>query len=258
MIGIFDSGLGGLTVLKPLRELLPRADITYFGDIRNAPYGNRSHEELTRLTVDAIRLLRAHGATGIVSACNSVSASLSLSLFDTLELGPGRLIEMVGPTVASLKGTDERLLLCATSATIRSQIYQSAFAMVGKDIATLALPDLAGAVERGAPQAELEAIVLSELMEINIDSIDAVILACTHYPLAVEAFRRVLPDHVRIINPGTVVAARVARAWEHEETGEGRMRLIISAESAPFRAMAKQAFPDEDYEIEVLEHAETA
>lgn len=90
MIGVFDSGSGGLTVLKPLRALLPNADIIYFGDIKHAPYGNRTHEELTRLTVEAIQLLRARGADAIVSACNSVSASLSLSLFGTLDLAPDR------------------------------------------------------------------------------------------------------------------------------------------------------------------------
>ena len=78
MIGIFDSGSGGLTVLKAIREVMPSADILYFGDIRNAPYGEKSREELSRLTVNSIRVLQARGATSIVSACNSVSASLAV------------------------------------------------------------------------------------------------------------------------------------------------------------------------------------
>ncbi len=74
MIGIFDSGMGGLTVLSAIREQMPSADILYFGDTKNAPYGEKSREVLSELTVAAIRLLQEHGATNIVSACNSVSA----------------------------------------------------------------------------------------------------------------------------------------------------------------------------------------
>src|SRR5262249_29763383 len=120
MIGIFDSGSGGLTVLKAIREEMPSADITYFGDIKNAPYGSKTNAELSALTVKAIELLKSRGAESVVSACNSVSASLAVSLFDALSLSPERLIEMVGPTVSSFKGSNARTLLVATPATIQS------------------------------------------------------------------------------------------------------------------------------------------
>src|SRR3989344_2861097 len=139
MIGIFDSGAGGLTVLRAIREVLPTADVVYFGDIKNAPYGNRSREELAVLTVNAIKLLQENGATNIVSACNSVSASLAVSLYDALSLSPPALIEMVGPTVAYFKGSTARLVLCATEATIHSGIYQNGFRMVGKEIECVAI-----------------------------------------------------------------------------------------------------------------------
>jgi glutamate racemase len=125
MIGIFDSGSGGLTVLKTVRERMPSADILYFGDIKNAPYGEKPHGELGALTVRAIELLQKRGAESIVSACNSVSASLAISLFDALSLAPGHLIEMVGPTVSAFKDSPERILLTATPATIGSEIYQN-------------------------------------------------------------------------------------------------------------------------------------
>src|SRR4051812_29736626 len=122
MIGIFDSGSGGLTVLKAIRDVLPSADVLYMGDIKNAPYGSRSREELSKLTVEAIKLLQARGANRIVSACNSVSASLAVSIFDIFSLDSTQLIEMVGPTVASFKGSNARILLCATPATVDSGI----------------------------------------------------------------------------------------------------------------------------------------
>ncbi|MCR4333930.1 MAG: aspartate/glutamate racemase family protein, partial [Patescibacteria group bacterium] len=143
MIGIFDSGSGGLTVLKAIRERMPSADILYFGDIKNAPYGSKSNSELSVLTVRAIELLQKRGATSIVSACNSVSASLAISLLDSLSLAPTQLIEMVGPTVHSFKNSSARLLLVATPATIQSEIYQNAFRMIGKDVEVVAIPDLA-------------------------------------------------------------------------------------------------------------------
>lgn len=140
MIGIFDSGSGGLTVLKAVRERMPSADILYFGDIKNAPYGSKSNSELSLLTVRAIELLQKRGAGSIVSACNSVSASLAISLFDALSLTPTQLIEMVGPTVATFKNSSARLLLAATPATIGSEIYQNAFRMIGKEVETIAIP----------------------------------------------------------------------------------------------------------------------
>src|SRR5271165_3119459 len=120
MIGIFDSGSGGLTVLHAIRQVLPSADVIYFGDIKNAPYGSRSQEELSVLTIQALKLLENRGATNFVSACNSVSASLALSVLDVFTEKEMQIIEMVGPTVSYFKGSAARILLCATPATIRS------------------------------------------------------------------------------------------------------------------------------------------
>ena len=252
MIGIFDSGSGGLTVLAPLRKQLPSADIVYFGDIKNAPYGVRSQEELTRLTVEAIKLLRKEGATHIVSACNSVSASLSLSLFGMMELAPDRLIEMIGPTVASLRDSEERLLLCATPATIRSGIYQSAFGMVGKDIGTLAIPELAGAIEAGEGPEKIESIIRNVLVSVDTAAFDALTLSCTHYPLVADIFTQVLPCHIRLIDPGEAVAARVAHDWSGEQSGAGKTRFLISQDSESFRGLVAQLLPEETHTIEVV------
>src|ERR1700753_3846841 len=111
MIGIFDSGVGGLTVLRALRARMPRADVVYFGDTKHAPYGNRSREDIVSLTKDAFALLRREGADSIVSACNSVSVTLALPLASE------RVVEMVGPTVRALSGSEKRIGLAATAAT---------------------------------------------------------------------------------------------------------------------------------------------
>ena len=118
MIGIFDSGSGGLTVLRAIRERMPSADIVYFGDIKNAPYGTKSQHELSALTFAAFKLLIKEGSTSVVSACNSASTTLAVSLLDAGDISPDRVIEMVGPTVRALKHTDADILIAATPATI--------------------------------------------------------------------------------------------------------------------------------------------
>jgi glutamate racemase len=234
MIGIFDSGSGGLTVLKAVRERMPSADILYFGDIKNAPYGEKSHGELGALTVRAIELLQKRGAESIVSACNSVSAALAISLFDALSLAPGHLIEMVGPTVSAFKDSPERILLTATPATIGSEIYQNAFRMIGKEIETIAIPDLAAAIEFGEPEEKIERIIRAAFAGVRVSDFDTLILACTHYPLATHLFEKVF-DSMPLFDPAVAVGERVQRQLEQGGAGGGTTRFIISKDSEPFR-----------------------
>ena len=253
MIGIFDSGSGGLTVLRAIRTMLPSVDVLYYGDIKNAPYGSRSRDELSALTVNAMRYLSDHGARSVVSACNSVSASLAISLFDALSIAPDMLVEMVGPTVSYFKGSSARVLLVATPATIDSSIYQSAFMMIGKKIDALAIPDLAGAIEFGKPDAEVEAIIRAILLTVDWSHYDVLVLACTHYPLAAQIFRTVVPGHIIILDPAILVAERVESRFWPREAGDGKTHFVITKDSAPFRHFASELFPDTQYEIEVIE-----
>lgn len=253
MIGIFDSGSGGLTVLRAIRERLPSADVVYFGDIKNAPYGSRPREELSHLTVEAIGLLKERGATSIVSACNSVSASLAISLFDTLEIAPRRLIEMVGPTVAYFRGSNARIALCATPATINSGIYQNAFRMIGTEIRTYPIENLAGAIEFGGDTPEIENKIADAFPTGERGTFDILILACTHYPLVLESFTKVLGDSVALFDPAFVVAERVEKELWPREVGNGKTQYVITKDSEGFRTFVKQLFPNETHTVEVLE-----
>lgn len=251
MIGIFDSGSGGLTVLRAIREQMPSADILYFGDIKNAPYGEKSHSELSELTIRAIELLQKRGAGSIVSACNSVSASLAVSLFDALSLAPDHLIEMVGPTVNAFKNSPARLLLAATPATIDSEIYQNAFRMIGKDVETVAIPDLASAIEFDSSEEKIEQIIREAFRGVQLNNFDVLILACTHYPLVTEIFERVLGP-VRLFDPALAVAERVKKQLWPREVGDGETHFIISKDSQPFRDRVAKFFPESASAIEVL------
>ena len=253
MIGIFDSGVGGLTVLRALRETLPSADVLYFGDTKNAPYGTKSREELALLTMDGLKLLHERGVSNIVSACNTVSASLAVSLFETLSIVPTQLIEMVGPAVGFFKGSDARLVLCATPATIQSGIYQNGFRMIGKDVTCVAIEKLAGAIEAGAHEEEVEKIIRDAFYGISFAKNDILVLACTHYPLVKQVFRKVLGDDVLIFDPAYPVAERAHKLFWPQEVGSGGMRFLLSKDSETFRSLVKQIFPTQEYVIEVLE-----
>jgi len=248
MIGIFDSGSGGLTVLKEIRARLPKADVVYFGDIKNAPYGIRSQEELVQLTKQAIELLQKRGAKNIVSACNSVSAALSVST------PPENLIEMIEPTVASFKNSPARIMLTATPATINSGIYQKAFQTIGKEISTLAIPDLAGAIEFGGSDEEVEKIIREAFAnaDAQIRTSDVLILGCTHYPLVKGVFEKVLPTS-KIIDPAVAVSERVATMMGSQEQGTGSTHFIISKDSQHFRERVAELAHGGEYSIEVVD-----
>ncbi|MDG1949259.1 MAG: aspartate/glutamate racemase family protein, partial [bacterium] len=148
MIGIFDSGSGGLTVASAIRKRAPMLDIIYFGDIANAPYGSRSDEELQQLTLKGIQLLREHGAQEIVSACNSISAKVIRPMAQLMGSNHSSIVEMVGPTaVAAAVLGEKKWVGIATPATVESQMYQEAFKMLGMNIEMIACPNLAGTIE---------------------------------------------------------------------------------------------------------------
>lgn len=251
MIGIFDSGSGGLTVLRAIRERMPSADIIYFGDIKNAPYGEKSRGELSRLTVNNIRVLQARGATSIVSACNSVSASLAVSLYDVLGLTSQNLIEMVGPTVSLFKSFRKPILLAATPATIDSQIYQNAFEMLGMNVDAIAIPKLAGAIEFGVPAIDQEKLIAAAFARFEKDKYGAIVLACTHYPLVIPSFRSVLGDAL-LVDPAEAVAERVKGQLWPREVGDGVLRFLVSRDTPQFRAHVARVLPDATYTIEVV------
>lgn len=251
MIGVIDSGSGGLSVLKALREQLPKADYVYFGDIKNAPYGNKTHAELSRLTVDALSVLKAKGVQNVVSACNSVSASMAISLFDTL-LTSQHIIEMVGPTVAALKNDSRRIALCATEATVYSGMYENGFRMVGKNnIISIAIPELAGQIEFGASEADIETVVKNALLP-HQGAFDVLILACTHYPLVRTVFERVVGSGVEIFDPAEAVSLRAKEMFTGETKGSGQIEFLISQDSGSFRDYVKTLFEEGTYAITVL------
>ena len=252
MIGIFDSGAGGLTTLKAIRELLPKYDLVYFGDTARFPYGSQSPERLRQYAEEDADFLLSRGARLIVIACNSVSASLAISLFDVLGLKQQNLIEMVGPTVSCFKDFKKPILLAATPATVLSELYQNAFRMLGIEIDTVAIPKLAGAIEFGISAKDQELLIAGAFAPYDMKKYGALILACTHYPLVLASFHKVLGD-VPFFDPAEAVAERVKRQLWPREVGDGKLRLLVSRDTPQFRSHVTKLFPDASYVIEVVE-----
>ena len=248
MIGLFDSGSGGLSVLAALRTRAPLADIAYFGDIKNAPYGIRSQSELAALTIAGVEVLKSMGATEIVSACNSVSQSV-------LDGATGNLpfVEMSAPTAAYMRlYQDKRALLIATPATVDSGMYAKALdGIVALD--PLPISELAGAIEFGRDREEITQIVRSAFSQRPGQEYDCLILACTHYPLvrdSIEKEARNIFGELAIIDPAEPVAEEIVRRFATEGTGTSAFR--ISAESPEFRRRVAELLPSTGYTIEVI------
>src|SRR3989344_2156868 len=224
MIGLFDSGSGVLTVLTALRKRMPEADVVYFGDIKNAPYGERRADELALLTEKGLRLLVDKGATQFVSACNSVSTAVLMGA-----AGGNLVIEMTRPTARALRAhAGAKMLLIATPATISSQIYRNAIG-VTVQLDELPIPKLAGAIEFGAPTQEIPHIVREAFTLQQGKKYDGVMLGCTHYPLV----RNVIEDVALevfgislIIDPAEAVAEEVTRRFDVQ--GSGSTKFFIS------------------------------
>ncbi len=238
--------------MRAIRDRLPSADILYFGDIKNAPYGSKSREELSLLTLDAMRFLHDNGAHSIVSACNSVSASIAVSIFDAFSIEPKQLIEIVGPTVSMFRDSPAKIFLVATPATIQSGIYQNGFRMIGKDVTTLPVEKLAEMIENGETDGEIEHYVRNVFTMTPYLEHDALVLACTHYPLVHEIFQRIVGDKIAVIDPADAVAARVESRFWPREAGNGATRFAITKDSDVFRSLVARLFPGAQYSIHVV------
>lgn len=238
MIGIFDSGSGGLSVLDALRKKAPKADIVYFGDIGNAPYGSRSPEELAVLVRAGMKKLADHGATEIIAACNSVSASVLAGA-----TGHDRIIEMTRPTARMMrKYAGERVLLLATSATVESGIYKEALWSIVA-LQELPIPDLAGAIEDEATSAIIEKIIRDALETQKGNAFDKILLGCTHYPLVRDEISRIAGEFfpgAGMVDPAEAVAEEAVQRFACE--GTGSVQFMISRDSHAFRNRVSPIF----------------
>lgn len=262
MIGVFDSGFGGLTVHRALIEALPERDFVYLGDNRNAPYGVRPPIEVLNLTCAALERLFAEGCTLAVVACNTAS-TVALRWIQQQWLPVRRrcdgiarnVIGIVVPTIEAATGigwTEDGIAMqearqtgtiavFGTSRTVESDVYPIEIRKRRPDIRVVqqACPELAGSIELGLPRRDLRALVdryVRELLGKLGAAPECVILGCTHYPLVADLFTAALDPCVRMIHQPEA-AARALKAYldrhpEYDNSQAGRRAFLSTGFSS--------------------------
>lgn len=214
MIGVFDSGVGGLTVLQHIHERLPQYSTMYLGDAARSPYGTKTHEEITQFAWEGVKWLFDQGCPLVIVACNSASAQALRTIQQTkLQEYPGhRVLGVIRPTVEDLAERYGHIGILATPATVGSKAYVRELKHISEHVhvSQHACPEWVNIVEQGqVGTPESEAIIKQDIeAALQQDpSIEAVLLGCTHYPVLFETIRKLLPEHIDLYEQGPLVAA---------------------------------------------------
>ena len=244
-IGVLDSGVGGLTVVRWIQKLLPEEDVVYFGDSAHVPYGNRSEDEIFELTMKMIRYLAAKDVKCIAIACNTLStlvqrlrAEEPCPLVSIVEAGASYVVKEQLPRVG----------LIATEFTVKKGTYDTHIhAHAPKcEIVSKGSPNLAALIDRGDFD---EAAINKEIRE-NVDVIlgkapvDDLILACTHFPIVADNFHACYPQ-LRLIDPAEQEARFVGRllteyGWHNDPSHSGRLDIFTTGDPAVYKTVSKR------------------
>lgn len=233
-IGVFDSGVGGISVLRHLTRLLPGERFLYYGDCANAPYGTRSTEEVRRLTFAAVeRLYSAYPIKALVLACNTATAAAVAQLRQAY---PERIIVGIEPALklAADHFPGGRVGVMATQVTLREEKFDT---LVHKwdgccQVAKIPAPGLVELVEAGKGDSPETQALLRPILEPYVGKLDALVLGCTHFPFAAGAIARVLGPEVALLDGGEGTARETKRRLEAAgllENGPGSLEFLTSA-----------------------------
>ena len=267
MIGIFDSGYGGLSVMRQIRRLMPEYDYLYLGDNARAPYGPRSYDVVYHYTLQAVEALFARGCELVILACNTASAKAlrTIQQHDLQRLGATRrVLGVIRPTVEAIGDITRtrHIGILATQGTVGSMSYNMELAKLFPDIhvTAQACPMWVPLVEYGeydTPGADYFVKKrVDQLMALDAD-IDAVILGCTHYPLLMPKIVKYVPTGVRIIAQGDYVADSLRTylqrhpGMENRCSKGGHVRYLTTENADKFRESA-QLFLHEHVEVETI------
>ncbi|WP_374763453.1 glutamate racemase [Yunchengibacter salinarum] len=267
MIGVFDSGSGGLTILQALRRTFPDRDFLYLGDHANAPMGHRSNEQIVAMTRSGVDRLMQAGCTLVILACNTAAAVALRTLQQTWldHAWPGnRILGVLVPTVEQVTGLDwqeeaprqrggeQTIVLFATRKTVESGAYSEEVAKRAPGIRLVqkACPGLVDALEGGAGSRPVDGLVAGYVAE-ALDSLsglgvlrpDAVLLGCTHFPLAGDSFRKALGPDVPIYSQPDIVAHALGRYLvrhpDMDPPGRGQVRQLTTGTPGDMAALAR-------------------
>ncbi|MDI6777579.1 MAG: glutamate racemase [Patescibacteria group bacterium] len=214
MIGVFDSGVGGLTVVKEIKKILPDAPIIYFGDTARLPYGNKSQETIQKFSSEIAEFLKKKGCRTIVIACNSASALAAdylreiypdLKIYDVVSSGAEAAVEAT---------KNKKIGVIGTTATINSSVYKKKISELDPEIEvfTKACPLFVHLVEENwIKRPETRKIARTYLRELKLNKIDTLLLGCTHYPLLEKIISGVMGRRTKVIASGEKLAKELEK-----------------------------------------------
>ncbi len=261
-IGIFDSGVGGLTVARSIIDQLPNESIIYVGDTANTPYGPKSIPEVRELALKVMDQLVDEGVKLLVIACNSASAAVLRDARERYTTGRGiPVVEVIQPAVrrAVAATRNRKVGVIGTNATITSKAYDDAFAAaVDLEIESAACPKFVEFVESGITSGpELMAAAEQYLAPIKASGVDTLVLGCTHYPLLTGAISYVMGDNVTLVSSAeetakdvyrTLVAHNLLRTTKSKPT----LRFQATGDAASFENLAKRFLGPEVSKVEQM------
>lgn len=261
-IGIFDSGVGGLTVARAIIDQLPNESIIYVGDTANTPYGPKSIPEVRELALAVMDRLVDEGVKLLVIACNSASAAVLRDARERYTVGRGiPVVEVIAPAVrrAVAATRNHRVGVIGTNATVASRAYEDAFAAaVDLQITSAACPAFVDFVERGITSGpKLLAAAEEYLAPIKAAGVDTLVLGCTHYPLLTGALSYVMGEDVTLVSSAEETAKDVYRTLlahdlERTEQTQPTLRFQATGDAKSFEKLARRFLGPEVASVERL------
>lgn len=262
-IGIFDSGVGGLTVARAIIDQLPNESILYVGDTANSPYGPKSLSEVRELAIKVMDKLVDGGVKLLVIACNSASAAVLRDARERYTEGRGiPVVEVIQPAVrrAVAASRNRKIGVIGTNATVTSKAYDDAFAAaVDVELTSVACPRFVEFVERGETSGpELLSVAEEYLAPIKAAGVDTLVLGCTHYPLLTGALSYVMGDGVTLVSSAEETAkdvyrTLVAHGLERTSPTSPTYQFMATGDTRSFGKLARRFLGPEVTSVESIE-----
>lgn len=252
-IGVFDSGLGGLTVVKELKKVLPNERIVYFGDTARVPYGNKSKEVILRYSREISKFLKNQDVKMIVIACNTASAFALKELQEELDIPVIGVIEAGARMAVELS---DNIGIIGTKGTVSSKAYYSAIKKIdlGANVYQKACPLFVPLIEEGMADDPITEEIIKRYLNEMDDMIDVLILGCTHYPLITKAINKVTKGKIKLVNPAEETAKEVRETLKklsiENKKREGEDKYFVSDAPENFKELGELFL---GFELEDLE-----
>ncbi|SMG30207.1 glutamate racemase [Marivirga sericea] len=252
-IGIFDSGIGGLTVAHKVKELMPDESMVYFGDIAHLPYGDKSAAAIQAYSIKVTDVLLQQGCKLILIACNSAS-SAAFDLVREYVGSKAKVFNVIDPVVeyVAKNYSNQKVGLIGTKQTVNSNVYESKLKQLNPiiELKSLATPLLVPMIEEGFFENRISHdIIEAYLHNEELEAIEALILGCTHYPLIKQEISNFYNGGVDVLDSATIVARKLQQFLkEHDLLSESKIRkdrFLVSDITASFEASAKIFFHEE-------------